>query len=375
MSMKKRHITFMVFFGLLLGIGGWIYFHNPLVADNSALLKPHAHTAVKPQESSLPKSAAVNSLKLPQGWRVISVDAAISTEAGQKRIKQFQDVWNSHNSKSQDFYGLVIDQYGQPVSDVDVTGTIMLIQGMDVATKKEVHKIKTDSRGMFEFTGLHGWELGVYISKLGYEMDGRGRAYKAPAKATQPSPEDRAVFTMWKLKGAEQMVSVHKLYKMSCDGAGYTIDLVSSAMTKDTSGLGDLQISASRPAQAKRGDKFDWTISLEAVGGGLIETGDAYLNEAPESGYQKQYAITMLASDPHSQELIQEKRLYLKSREGRVYGWLKIEFYPHYNEGSALGIEALLNPAGSRNLEYDPIKVVTAGSPAAKLLPMARVVK
>jgi len=65
-----------------------------------------------------------------------------------------------------------------------------------------------------------------------------------------------------------------------------------------------------------------------------------------------------------------ELRRHFKSRNGQVYGHFSIDISPYYNDTSALDIEYYINPAGSRNLEWDgKIQVYKSGD---KFLPVLR---
>src|SRR6266480_1105632 len=69
------------------------------------------------------------------------------------------------NAKSQDFYGQVIDQYGEPVVGANITGNLKFDFGFNAPEKTEVYKTQTDLTGLFQFTGLHGWQLGITVKK------------------------------------------------------------------------------------------------------------------------------------------------------------------------------------------------------------------
>jgi hypothetical protein len=70
-----------------------------------------------------------------------------------------QQVIAEKNSESQDFYGEVNDQSKRPVSDVDVSGTLII--ETDNGFTSESYATKTGLDGSFEFTGLHGTDLNV----------------------------------------------------------------------------------------------------------------------------------------------------------------------------------------------------------------------
>jgi hypothetical protein len=60
------------------------------------------------------------------------------------------------DNQSQDFYGKVIDQYGHPVTEANVSAEINLTFG-----RGGTQKTQTDANGLFQFTGLRGRSLRV----------------------------------------------------------------------------------------------------------------------------------------------------------------------------------------------------------------------
>jgi hypothetical protein len=280
------------------------------------------------------------------------------------------------DNQSQEFYGKVIDQYGQTVDGADVTGEIIRAFECKPEERKmfhlptnDVYKTQTDNEGFFQFTGIRGWKFDVSLGKNGYQL-GNDEARKGSA-GQKTSPTNRTIFTMWKLRGPEPMIHGQKFYGITPDWRMFTIDLENHKKIEGTNIDGDLLVQIERPPQIKPREKFDWSFVMTAINGGFIEiTNAGYLNEAPESGYDQQYKINMLSSDPKWQGWQIEKTFYLKSRSGQVYGHFHLEIIPDYNDTSALNIEYYINPSGSRNLEWDgKIQVYKLGD---KFLPVLR---
>jgi hypothetical protein len=67
-------------------------------------------------------------------------------------------------------YGRVLDQDALPVGDVEVYGGVLLNLGWERSGSR-VYSTKTDEKGFFEFTGLHGERLGLKMQKPGYEYN------------------------------------------------------------------------------------------------------------------------------------------------------------------------------------------------------------
>jgi hypothetical protein len=256
------------------------------------------------------------------------------------------------DNQSQDFYGKIIDQHGQPVAGADVALNINLDFGRGGSQKTQ-----TDADGLFQFTGIRGRSLNIVPEKKGFQIEGHGLGLKG-LNGPETSLSNRAVYTMWKLKGPESMIHDQKRYNFKPDDRIYTIDLLSKKIVEGTNDIGDLYVQFQRPPQIKPREDFEWSFTMTAIGGGLIEVtnDDYFLNEAPANGYQPQYKFNMTPANPKWHGWNGEETFYLKSRDGKVYGHFHIRINPVSHDGSSLEIESYVNPAGSRNLEFDPAK-------------------
>jgi len=263
------------------------------------------------------------------------------------------------DNQSQDFYGKVIDQYGQPVVGAEVAVEINLAVG-----RSSTQKTQTDANGLFQFTGLRGQSLSITPERRGFQIEGHGLGLKG-LNGPETNPNNRAIYTMWKLKGPEPMI--HKEVssrKIQPDGRRFTVDFLKNTITEGTNAAGDLLIQIQRPPQVKPRGKYDWSFVMTAIDGGFIEvTNDDYLNEAPESDYQPQYQMNRYATNVMNYSTRQlyrtDRTFFLKSRGGQVYGHFHImDLEPDYRGMAALQIEYYINPSGSRNLEFDPARQI-----------------
>jgi hypothetical protein len=249
------------------------------------------------------------------------------------------------NAKNQDFYGKVIDQYGEPVVGADITGNLEFDYGFSAPPKREVYKTQTDSAGLFQFTGLRGWQLGVTVKKDGYKMGERGEGYQAPAGG-KSSPTDRVILTMWKLRGPEPLNNSSIETRIPHDGTPVAFDIASGKQSPS----GNFQVTLSQyPLEVAHGwDRFDWSVKIEIPNGGFLEEHDPYPYWAPADGYQQSFefeessnAVKWLGG------LL--KNFYVKTAQGQ-YGLLQLKVFPGR---SPTGLEAnfTINPTGSQNLE------------------------
>ncbi len=292
-----------------------------------------------------------------------SVPSSLSPEnypGGLPPMKDFVDpkvaiiegIWAGKNAQAQDFYGRVVDQHGKPVAGATITGTLMQIQGVDVGTKKDFYTRETDKDGNFEFTGLHGWQLGVVVKKVGYQMGQGTGFYQPPNQADKSSPKERAIFHMWKLQGAEPMVHTSIQAGLACDGTPRKFDVLTGR--RDT---GDLVVTLTRnPVNIDRSKPFDWNLTLGIAEGGLIEIADPYPNQAPISGYQSSIAINMpTGTKGWTASLVRSYYIF----DGKNYSRITINIMANYQPPPThFEIDSYVNPSGSRNLEFDPAKQV-----------------
>jgi hypothetical protein len=249
------------------------------------------------------------------------------------------------NELPQDFYGKVIDQFGQPIPGVSITGQLVFNTDIDGGIKTETHTTQTDSQGLFQFTGLHGASLNVRPEKDGYKYGDRGEGLKGPA-GSMAGPTDRAVLTMWKLRGAEPLTSFRIDAKIPYDGSPTTFETA----TGKESPNGDLKVTLSRaPLQVHRsGQGFDWAVKIEMLDGGLIEENDPYPYWAPESGYRPSFEFNMSSNSvPWNSTL--EDSFYLKNSGGQ-FGRMQVGVYGAATP-ARLQINFTINPSGSQNLE------------------------
>lgn len=282
----------------------------------------------------------------------VAASGAVASGPPDPKVAQMHALVAAQNGRSLDFYGRVIDQFGHPVADAWVTGTLMTIQGVDVGTQKRFYTTQSDANGNFAFTGLIGWQLGVVVSKPGYEMKQGAGFYEPPNKADVTSPGQRALFRMWKLKGPEPMAHTRIEAGIRCDGIPRHFDLLSGRRD-----AGDLTVTLTRtPVNIEPGRPFSWTLSLSIPGGGLVPVTDLYPNEAPDRGYQTVSMHMPVDAKNWSASAIQTYYVY----DGKHYGRLAVNVMADYQPPPThIEFEAFINPSGSRNLEYDPAKAIT----------------
>jgi hypothetical protein len=273
------------------------------------------------------------------------------TPDDEDEAQEAQQVMDDQNKKSATIYGKAVDQYGQPVAGAQAIATSIFNVSI-MASRNEDHFTTTDANGFFQFIGIAGAQVGFGVKKPGYVWNGQG----IPPASGQSTPQNRELFVMYKLQGAEPMVHSKFGDWIPYDGTSVGVDL----LTGKKSASGDLKVTLTRnPLIVRRGrDHFDWNVSIEVIGGGLVESHDAYAYEAPKDGYQDKFVFSELKNDPHwTQKLI--KDFYIHTAQN-TYGKIHIDLTTDSDrpDGTGLSVESYINPnPGSHNLEYDETKV------------------
>jgi hypothetical protein len=256
-----------------------------------------------------------------------------------------QETLLEENKKSLDIYGKVVDQYGNPVAGARVRGGI----GFNVSFVKsggEYRYTETDFDGRFQFLGIHGVGIGIWPQKEGYFYN-----LKQPSQRPdnyQPDPNNPVVFKMWKLRGAEPLVSSSIDAKIPHDGTSVNFDMATGKESAD----GNLRISLVRsPSEVRRsGHTFDWALKIEMLQGGLVAENDAYPYWAPDSGYMSTFEISMSSNNPTWFSKLAQS-FYIKNAQGQ-YGRMQAIVYSALTPARAK-IDFTVNPSGSQNLEPD----------------------
>ncbi len=76
---------------------------------------------------------------------------------------------------------------------------------------------------------------------------------------------------------------------------------------------------------------------------------------APESGYQESLE-SFFDKSSYRWSGYSSKKIYLESRNGQLYAGLSLAIYAYHDGRGYIRINGVINPNGSRNLEYDPTK-------------------
>src|SRR5579859_3458441 len=266
-------------------------------------------------------------------------------------------ILSAYNDVPIDFYGKVEDQFSNAVANAAVNFNVRVYNGIESTVKRG--QVTTDANGQFTISGYKGESLGLVPAKAGYALatTGNGTFFKYSHLEDQhyvPDQKNPTVIKMWKLQGAEPLVSINKNYKLYYTNAPMNFDLLTGQIVQSG---GDLRITVNRPPGVISGrNELDWSVQIEAVAGGLIDAAGqervTYL--APESGYQPSVNVSA-STNGHGVELIQQG-LFVRSRNGQVYSKVGISFRINSEPDGLMYINfsGIANANGSRNWEGDP---------------------
>ena len=258
------------------------------------------------------------------------------------------------------FFGKVVDQDGAPLEGVNVTGRVRH-WSVGALLNLQAGFIKREDRtgpdGRFELKDATGSVLTIEaLEKQGYEPEPialRSFGYNISTNIT-PDPDNPIVLRMWKAEVKEELISGEKFFTVVPDGRTYMIDLVRGTLAEGTDTDGDLRVTIRRPPDAAFGQRYDWMIEIQAVGGGLLEEPDRYASmfQAPLEGYSETSRTAFDASEADWTYAVINKRFYMKTRLGRVYGRLQVDTHAFYlkDKLGRLKIKYSINPQGSRVL-------------------------
>jgi hypothetical protein len=256
-------------------------------------------------------------------------------------------------------YGKVVDQFGAPVSDAAVTGSIQINNGVRVGSDRV--STATDGNGLFNITGYKGRALGINISKSGCALATTNTRFIysflwPEAERYVPDPNSPTVFKMWKFQGTESLLQINQHYKAPYTTAPICFDLLAGQIVPNG---GDIKITVNRaPGIISGRNRLDWSLQVAAVEGGLMDSGgqERVTYAAPESGYEPSVNFIFSTNAPYKWFGGFTQGLFLMSRNGRVYSKVGLSFDINDAPDGFMSITfgGVANTNGSRNWEADP---------------------
>jgi hypothetical protein len=256
-------------------------------------------------------------------------------------------------------YARVIDQHGQGVAGVRVLvdvaggGPYAPGSGRQLYTTDEDGRFLVDARGQsFAITAVEHpnlaafYDLNPAIGKksraLYLDSVGQyGRDYSWRSYAT---PERSLPVRVVKVDSFESLETFAGSFAPKPNGDGFE--------------WGGIRMTCERepkdPSRNWREQIGSWAIRLQAIDGGVQETQDYYLAEAPADGYRSEVGVAMTRGQPDYAVRIRTPKFYYwySEKDGkRTFGALEASFNPYIEDDLCeVRVDGKLSPSGSRNL-------------------------
>jgi hypothetical protein len=251
-----------------------------------------------------------------------------------------------------EFYGKVIDENSNPIAGASIQFR-WATQTEDVAATTATTESDTD--GLFSLQGKRGRSLEVSVSKEGYynsRKDKTGFLYALGSDIYSPSMLDPVIFHLQKKGTPEPLMRLAgammgpRQYRLDTKGTPTDISFYTGKRVSQIEGQFRVQYWMDVP-QGPMQRQFDWRCQISVPGGGLQATAEEFPFTAPEQGYQESIQIE---SNTNAWTYMPERSFYVHLADGK-YG--RVKFSLNCSGNPFFGVEALINPSGSRNLEYD----------------------
>jgi hypothetical protein len=292
--------------------------------------------------------------------------------------KAMWDWWNSMRRADPDFewkipidfYGKVVDQFGEPVPGADVECIWTTVVGRNVTPRKTV---LSGADGRFELRGERGKYVEVNVTKEGYIAVGKyaRKSFEYAAFFDErfhvPDPANPVQFRLQKLIGAEPMYVFTSGARIKPGGPPVSIDVTTGKPVPS----GDISVSLGLgPTRSDKGT--DYLITLRAAeGAGFVKAEGDFTFHAPENAYPSEMTVPFSVMKP-SWSRQMKLHLYLRTRDNR-YGVATFRMTLSRTPGPEdLDWVISFNPSGSRNLELDYRKLINRWSPPPKPQPASQ---
>ena len=154
---------------------------------------------------------------------------------------------------------------------------------------------------------------------------------------------------MWPTNIHEKLVTGKYAFKIVPDGRAYYINLADGTIS--VSGTGDLKVWIQYTNHVIPNQVYNWSAGIDVISGGLQKATDPAMWMAPASGYVPSY-INAGQIKGYQTGDTEERRFYLRLKNGQEYGQMSIELIAPYNFGipGLVRLSYAVNPSGSRIL-------------------------
>jgi len=253
------------------------------------------------------------------------------------------------------FWGLVVDEKGNPLADVAVRVTLFdhVLKPFEFPFVgwTELKGIRTDKRGRFKITGRSAGALVVNVIEDGYWQEEEGfRTYRYAEKLQHrneyelPTASSPATFRLIP-KPPDAILEPISTGAISVDLDGTPVGV--SYATTSRYGLppdvGTIQLAVEAGPPNAEG-RYDWQCRITVPEGGVQMRRGLFVTEAPADGYGTSLTLGYAADDPDWDHR-EDYRLFARDRNG-IYAYfvLRVRTQNH----PFVSLEGVYNPTGAR---------------------------
>lgn len=305
--------------------------------------------------------------------------AGMDDKAWQAIQVMFQMVMQEN--KPVEFFVRILDQNEQPVS-----GAVLTCSMSHIDDKLTLHDFSMSSSSgtllqepLILVSGPDGWirykgRTGKYVDfislskegfmaqiplefkKLNFSPGYRNNAQNEVVR--DPSDFQKSItFHLWKKGETEQLIQSDRGYVIMRDKPEQIISLFPPLAGQITYPDLILKTPFAHPEILEGDRAYDrWIIIEAAPDAGIQETTMPYPYFAPQDGYERAFRVMYQLGFHEKEDWM--RNFYVKARSGKVFASLTVTFSSQ--SGLTLQVKSIINPTGSRNLEPDPDKLITA---------------
>lgn len=261
---------------------------------------------------------------------------------------KLQEVVEKASKQKLGVSGQVLDQYGKPVSEAEITYSINN-RILKTPTRK---RITTDETGYFNYS-IRASSSYISAEKNGYYSDSRSRINLI-------SPGDKTITLILNKAGKTESLRLSsKGIKLMRNGTPVGVNL--RKVSKSDISSADIVVRAKKDNDGSvfngEVDPWSWRCEIMVPGGGIVlrESEDPYDFKAPEDGYQETFVYEKRKEMKGWTSKVKDE-FYVKLADST---YTLIEFYfTSFNEDPYMKIKSYYNPSGSKNLEFDKSKQI-----------------
>ena len=290
--------------------------------------------------------------------QLVTVLASLSLASAQNEIQltpQQQEAQRRQDAIEKipfDFYGKVVDESGNPVAGA----TAEFHLGINIAPLSKI-KALSDQKGIFSIKNVRAVDVHVVVCKDDYYTVSEAKSSDVGGgwglnSRTFPTEANPATWILRKKLAAEPLIE-WKAYSMTVDPDGTIASFNPALGRKEKGFVGGIEVQTwVDPHDQKSLQPFHWKIRVSVPNGGLLERKDEYQFLAPTDGYQESDE-TELGLPGGRWTDVWIKKYFVKMADGK-YARIDLRVVAK----GFFDIDGFLNPSGSRNLEFDPTKML-----------------